>query len=87
MALRGRGPSFHTLIGKCQRSRTCEMGEIVLWKMQPARLTFVILLDMHEEMGQLRDGWQMVGAKFLTAGVGIHRQAAQEVRMICVVMD
>lgn len=87
MALRGRGLSFHTLMGKCQRSRTCEMGEIVLWKMQPAGLTILILLDIHEGMGQLREWMADGGSQVSHCWMGIHREAGQEVRMIYVVMD
>lgn len=54
------------------------MEEIVLWKIQTAGLTILILLDTcdgtRRSINQA-NGWQMVGAKFLTAGAEVYRLA------------
>lgn len=87
MALRGRGPSFRILIGKCQSSRPCEVGEMVLWKVQPAGLTILVMLDMYDGAGQLSkwmvDGWSQVSHYWS----GNSPKQGQELRIIFVVMD
>lgn len=56
------------------------MEEIFLWKIRTAELTILILLDACD--GTRRsikqaNGWQMVGAEFLTAGAEVYRLAGK----------